>query len=75
MARCCIAPGKPPITEEEAILMVKEAIKTTPYVEGVELLIGLYKSTGNMKEQKHWKTVLENIKENGHHLPLLDNIF
>ncbi len=74
MARCCIAPGKPPITEEEAILLVKEAIKTTPYIEGVELLRGLYKSVGNIKEQKHWENILENIKKNGVHLPPLDQI-
>lgn len=74
MARCYFAPGKPPITEEEAISFVKQAIKTTPYVEGVELLRGLYKSIGNVKEQKHWETVLENIKDTGIHLPSLDQI-
>jgi dephospho-CoA kinase len=35
----------------------------------VELLRGLYKSTGNIKEQKYWETILEDIKETGSHLP------
>lgn len=74
MARCCIAPGKPPITEEEAISLIKQAIKTTPYIEGVELLRGLYKSLGNIKEQKYWENILENTKEHGIHLPGLDQI-
>lgn len=74
MARCCIAPGKPPITEEEAISLVKQAIKTTPYVEGIELLRGLYKSTGNIVEERYWGNILEEIKENGPHLPALDQI-
>lgn len=74
MARCCIAPGKPPITEEEAISLVKQAIATAPYVEAVELLRGLYKSIGNIKEQRYWEKVLENIKEASPHLPPLDQI-
>lgn len=74
MARCYIAPGKPPITEEEAIDLVKQAIKTTQYIEGIELLRGLYKSIGNIKEQKYWENILEGIKERGVHLPTLDQI-
>lgn len=74
LARCCIAPGKPPITEEDAILFVKQAIATTPYIEAIELLKGLYKSIGNIEEQRHWENVLENIGENGPHLPLFDGI-
>lgn len=74
MARCCIAPGKPPITEEEAIVLVKQAIKTTPYIEGISLLIGLYKSIGNNKEQMHWENILSNIQKTAPHLPSLDQI-
>lgn len=74
IARCCIAPGKPPIAVEEAIALVKEAIKNTPYVEGVELLKGLYKSIGNIKEQEYWENIFEKIKQNGTSLPTLDQI-
>lgn len=74
IAGCCWAPGKPPLTEDEAILFVKQAIQTTPYVEGVELLRGLYKSMGNIKEQQHWEKVLDRIKDTGPHLPKLDQI-
>lgn len=75
MAGCCWAPGKPPITEEEAISLVKQAITVTPYIEAIELLRGLYKSAGNIKEQLHWENILENIKDHGSHLPSLDQIF
>lgn len=74
VARCCIAPGKPPITEEEAIVLVKQAIETVPYIEAIELLRGLYKSTGNVKEQLYWEKVLENIRDSGIHLPSLCQI-
>lgn len=75
IAGCCWAPGKPPITEEDSISLVKQAIKTTPYIEGVELLIGLYKSAGKVKEQQYWEKTLEKIKNNGPHLPSLDQIY
>ena len=74
MASCCWAPGKPPLKEDEAIQLVKEAIKNTLYVEGVELLKGLYKSMGNIKEEEHWEGVLESIINNGEHLPSLDQL-
>lgn len=73
IAGCCIAPGKPPISEEEAILLVKEAIQVTPYIEGIELLKGLYKSIGNREKQKYWEDVLNKIGESGPQLPLLDD--
>jgi hypothetical protein len=74
LASCCWAPGKPPITEDEAISLVKQAIKTTPYIEAVQLLRGLCKSIGNIEEQKHWEKVLTNIKYSAAHLPTLDLI-
>lgn len=74
MARCCLAPGAPVITKEESIELIKQALKTTLYVEGVELLKGLYKSMGNTKEQKYWENILEEIRENGAHLPSLSKI-
>jgi len=75
IARCCIAPGKPPITEEEAISLVQQAITPVNYVEAIELLRGLYKSTGNIKEEKYWEKILDSIKDTGPHLPPLYQIF
>lgn len=42
LAGCCWAPGHPPMTEEEAILLVKQVIANEMYIEAVELLRGLY---------------------------------
>lgn len=72
LATCCIAPGKPPITEEEAIVLVKQAIKTNLYIEAVDFLRGLYKSIGNSEEELYWDKILERIKDNGDHLPSLE---
>lgn len=74
MARCCRAPGIPPITEEESIKLVKQALSEKNYYEGVSLLKGLYKSTGNKKEEEYWEQVLGNINKNESDLPSLDDL-
>jgi hypothetical protein len=74
IAGCCWMPGKPPISVNEAIELVQQAIKSVRYIEAVELLIGLYKSTGQAKEQKNWEDILEEIKDSGQHLPSLNSI-
>ena len=74
LASCCWAPGKPNITEEDAILLVKQAITPVKYIEAIELLKGLYKSIGNTEEERYWEKVLEDIKSTGPHLRPLDQI-
>lgn len=74
LARCYWAPGDSPITEEESIALVKQAMQNKIYVEGAELLKGLYKSIGNHKEQAYWANVLNDIQEKGPHLLSLDKI-
>lgn len=69
LARCCWAPGEPPITEAEAISLAKRAVETVPYIEALELLRGLYKSVGNTKEQTHCENDLKVAMEIGKHLP------
>ena len=73
IAGCCIAPGTPPLSENEAILLVKEAIQVIPYIEGIELLIGLYKAMGNIEEQSYYKNILNKISDNGSHILSLDD--
>lgn len=75
MARCCWGPGSPPITEDEAISLVKQAMSKEIYYEGASLLIGLYKSRADVKEQAYWETILEKMKGKEVHLPSLDQIF
>lgn len=72
IARCCWSPGKPPITEKESISLVKKSIENIYYIESVRLLRGLYKSSGNIREQLYWENILDQIEKNGTHLPSLD---
>lgn len=73
LAECCWAPGSPPITEQEAILLVKEAMKEVPYIEAAQLIRGLYKSIGDTNQQVYWERILEKIKDNGIHLSSLSD--
>lgn len=57
MANCFFCPGQPPITIEQAISFVKQAIENTQYFEAVESLRALYKFIGNSKEQKYWESI------------------
>jgi len=74
MSACSSAPGKPPMTEEESIALLKQAVQVGPYVEAVEFLIGAYRCSENTKEQKYWEAVLEQIGDNGLKLPRLDEV-
>lgn len=74
IASCCWAPGFPPISEETAIEFLNKAIQTTPYIEAVELLIGINKSLGRHEEEHHWQIILKNLGSNGPRLPSLDQI-
>jgi hypothetical protein len=75
LSGCYATPGKPPITEEEAIALVKQAIQSTLYIEAVARLRTLYDSIGDVKEQHYWEQVLETIKYNGTHLPSMEELF
>lgn len=74
LARCYNGPGVPPITELEAITLIKEAMKEKLYPEGAMLLKGLYRSVGNKKEEQYWENISEKIKETDSELPRLDII-
>ena len=74
MARCCWAPGIPPITEEESISLVKQALLEKPYYEAFSLLRGLYKSIGNTIEEAYCEDVLKNMKGKEIHLLPLDDV-
>lgn len=74
LARCYNSPGIPPVTEAEAINLIKKAIKNKLYPEGVRLLKGLYRITGDKQEENYWNKILTAIEDTGPELPRLDKI-
>lgn len=73
-AKCNNSPGVPPVTQDEAIKLVKQALKEKLYPEGVLFLRGLYWSARNETELKHWTNVLDSLKNSDIKLPRLDTI-
>jgi len=59
---------------QQAAGNLPKGIKENLYVEAARRLQGLYKSTGNKKEELYWTKVLEEIEETGVQLPRLDEI-
>jgi len=63
IAECFHCPGEPPIRCEEAIFLTKQIMQHQLYLEGIDLLIFLYKSSDNLKEQKYWEQKKEELKD------------
>lgn len=57
------------IDENQAIQYLEEALKVTPYVEGVSCLIDLYSSLGEKEKINYWKNILENSSRKKLHAP------
>ncbi len=60
LARCCICPGKPPITYEQALDLVTQALKDCLYLDGVGLLCNIYSLKKEEVKKQEWLRVLEN---------------
>lgn len=63
LARCCICPGTPPISYDEAIDLVKKAIKEAPYTDGIGLLSHIYSLKNDKINEKYWVKILENSNQ------------
>jgi hypothetical protein len=63
LARCCICPDSPPISYDEAIDLVKKAIKEALYTDGVGLLSHIYSLKNDKINEKYWAKILENSNQ------------
>lgn len=62
LARCCVCPGTPPISYEQAKELVFDAIKETPYRDGVSLLCNIYSLQEDEANKEYWTQSLEKLK-------------
>lgn len=58
LARCCICPGHPPISYDDAIDLVMKAIKDAPYADGIGLLSHIYSIKEDKKNEEYWTNIL-----------------
>ena len=64
-ARCCVCPGHPPITYDEAIELTMKALRDAQYSDGISLLCNLYSLKNDEINKEYWSKVLKNINDNG----------
>jgi len=57
------------INEKQAIELLENSMKKTPYIEGVSSLLLLYDETGNMKKKAHWEKILKESEKKNLHAP------
>jgi tetratricopeptide (TPR) repeat protein len=58
-ARCCICPGPPPISYDDAITLVMIVLKKAPYTDAIGLLSHIYSLKDDKKNEEHWTRILE----------------
>ena len=51
LARCCVCPGYPPISYDQAIDLVMEALKNASYADGISLLCNIYSLKGDKEKR------------------------
>lgn len=61
LAGCFSAPGTPPISEDEALALVKKAMKDKIYRDGAWELSAIYHSKGDMENHKKWKEMAQKL--------------
>jgi len=65
LARCCICPGPPPISYDQAINLVLIALKDIPYADGISLLCNIYSLKNDQIKKDYWSKYLKNLNDSG----------
>lgn len=63
LARCCICPGSPPFSYDDAIKLVSRALEDAPYADGIGLLSHLYSLKDDKKNEDYWTKILKNSNQ------------
>ena len=75
LARCCICPGKPPISYDEAIALLEKSIQDRPYIDAIGLLKSLYGFKKNKEKEAYWSEIFKKIGDDGEKAPSLEPLF
>jgi hypothetical protein len=68
LARCYISPGTPPISQEEAENLLREALKKEKTIEGVSLIRRICERKQDMDQVAYWDKVLQQVQAQGSHI-------
>jgi len=68
LAKCYISPGTPPVSQEEAESLLREALKQERTIEGVSLLKRICERKKDMEQAEYWDKVLKEVEEKNLHI-------
>jgi len=63
LARCCICPGHPPISYDDAIDLVNRALVDVAYSDGIGLLSHLDSLKDDKENEAYWNEILKNSNQ------------
>lgn len=63
LASCFVAPGDPLITRDEALVLLKQAIKVHPYTDAIGLICKIYWEKKDYEQEAYWKDMLQRLEE------------
>ena len=61
-------PGTPPISQEEAENLLREALKKEKTIEGVSLIRRICERKKDMNQVAYWDNVLKQVQAQGSHI-------
>jgi hypothetical protein len=62
-ARCCICPGSPPISYDQAIELILKALKQAHYADAIGLLSHIYSLKDDFQNEDYWSDILKNSNQ------------
>lgn len=75
MAGCCICPGSPLVSYDQAIEYLNLALKDYLYVDGVGLMRAIYSLKNDIKNENYWTKIFKEIENHNIESPSLDPDF
>ena len=70
LAKCVDAPGKPPVSYDEAIELAKKSLELEPYAAAAGILCSVYFCKGQEEDSKIWAKVRDQLSSKGPPPPL-----
>jgi hypothetical protein len=69
LANCCVCPGPTPISFDDALELVKRAVKDYLYIDAVGLMHILYSRKNDTENTQYWKELMTQLKDTNKRAP------
>ena len=75
LASCFDAPGVPPLSYDEAVVLAKKSFEIEPYSDAAGILCSAYFCMGVEEDSKHWGKIRDALSQIGKRAPPLEPEF